>query len=210
MTTFSIKEAFTFGWTTFKKNPWFFAGVSLVLLVASMLINSLTSGRYGIEGIVGSIISLAFGVLVSIAYSRLALLAYTDPVKVTWKDLWAPEHILNMLGTTILQALIIGVGFILLIIPGIIAALLLSFVQLMVVDKSLNPIEAIKRSYHLAKGHLLQLFLFGLCAILLNIIGLIALVIGLAVTIPVTLLSFVYVYHKLNSLEGAELGTTVG
>ncbi|MEN9390670.1 MAG: hypothetical protein RLZZ283_770 [Candidatus Parcubacteria bacterium] len=210
MTTFSIKEAFTFGWTTFKKNPWFFAGATFALMIASMVINGLTGGRYGVEGIVGSLISLAFGVLVSIAYSRLALISYTDPMKPKWQDLWAPEHILHMLGTTLLQGIIIGVGFVLLIIPGIIAALLLSFVQLLVVDKSMNPIEAIKKSYALAKGHMLQLFLFGLCAILLNAVGLIALVIGLVVTIPVTLLSFVYVYHKVSSLEGAELGAPVG
>ena len=209
MTTFSIKEAYTFGWETFKKNPWFFVGATFALLAASMIINSLTGGRYGVEGIIGTLISLAFGVLVSIAYARLALISYADPMKVRWQDLWAPEHILNMLGTTILQGIIVGVGFILLIIPGVIAALLLSFVQLMVVDKSLSPILAIKKSYHLAKGHLLQLFLFGLCAILLNAVGLVALVIGLTVSIPVTLLSFVYVYHKLSSLEGAALGTTV-
>jgi uncharacterized membrane protein len=107
-----------------------------------------------------------------------------------------------MFGATLLQGIIIVVGFILIIVPGIIAALMLCFTQLLVVDRKLGPLEALKESYHMTKGHLLQLFLFMLSLILLNIVGAILLLVGLLVTVPITLLAIAHVYMKIHSLQG--------
>ncbi len=200
--TFSITETFSFGWESFKKNPWFFVGVTFVLLVFSMIVNALTSGSGGLAGLIGFVISLAASTVVTIAYARLALLAEANPLGIDWNQLWAPEHFWRVLGGMVLQGVIVLIGLVLLIIPGIIASLLLMFTQLMIIDRSLGPVDAIKESYHLAKKHLFQLFLFALCITLLNLVGLILVGVGLLVTLPISLIAVAHVYRKLAALNG--------
>lgn len=196
----SVKESLTFGWEAFKKDPWFFVGVTAALTIFSMVVNALTSGGYGLGALLGLFISFLASTVITIAYARLALSTAAGP-HVGWEGLWAPEYFLNMLGATILQSIIVLVGFVLLIIPGIIASLLLSMTQLSVVDKKLNPIEALKESYRLTRPHLWPLFVFMLALIVLNLIGLIALVIGLLVTLPVSLIAVAHVYRKLAAAQ---------
>lgn len=198
-TPFSIKEAIRFGWTEFKKDPWFFIGVTFALSAFSIVVNTLTGGGHGVGAFFGFMISFLASTIVTIAYARMALSTIAG-THVQWEGLWAPQHYFSMLGASILQSVIILIGFVLLIIPGIIAALLLSFTQLSLVDKNLSSINALKESYRLARPHLWKLFLFMLSLALLNILGLIALVIGLLVTIPVSLISVAYVYKKLSGM----------
>ena len=204
MTTFSIKEIFSQGWATFKKNTWFFVGATFALSVFSMIVNALTGNGSGFMGLIGFLISLAASTVVTIAYTRMALAA-TANEPLQWDSLWAPEHFWYMLGTTILQGIIIVIGLVLLIIPGIVAALMLSMSQLTVVNKKLAPIAAIKESYRLTKGHLFQLFLFMVCVVLLNILGAIALLVGLLVTVPMTVIMVALIYRKLMALQGAPI-----
>lgn len=199
-TPFTIKEAVHFGWNAFKKDPWFFIGVTAVLMAFSMVVNGLTGGGHGFGAFLGFLISLLASTVVAVAYTRLALSTVAG-AHVGWDGLWAPQFYFSMLGTTILQSALVLVGFILLIIPGIIASLLLSLSQLSVVDKNLSPVDAIKESYRLTRPHLWQMFLFVLTLMVLNILGLIALVVGLLVTIPVSLLAFAYVYKKLSDVQ---------
>lgn len=206
MTTFSIKEIFTQGWNLFKEKPWTYIGITLTLTVFSMVVNALTGDGKGLIAIIGFLIGLAASTVVSIAYSRMAL-SVTAREDMSWDKLWAPEHFWNMLGTTILQGIVILVGLVLLIIPGIYAALVLSMSQLVVVDKKLAPVAALKESYRLTKGHVWQLLFFMLAILVLNIVGVLALFVGLFVTIPITIIAVACVYRKLMSLQGMPLTT---
>lgn len=206
---FTIKEALTFGWETFKKDPWFFVGATIGLSVFSLVIEALTSDGRGLWSLIGFLISLVASAVITIAYARLALSA-ADGAHVDWHGLWAPEHFLNMLGAIVIQSVIIIVGFVLLIVPGIIASLLLAFTQLALVDKKLTPIEALKESYRLTKGHLWDLFLFAIVLLLINLAGLIALVVGLLVTVPVTLIAVAYVYKKFKLAQEPTVVIPVG
>jgi uncharacterized membrane protein len=86
-----------------------------------------------------------------------------------------------------------------LIIPGIILSMGLAFVPYLVVDRGLGPIEAIKESWRITKGHKWQLLLLFLALLGLNLLGLVALLIGIFVTVPITMLAFAHAYRTLNS-----------
>ncbi|MCB6575032.1 hypothetical protein LI165_13470, partial [Phascolarctobacterium faecium] len=75
---------------------------------------------------------------------------------------------------------------VLVIVPGIIAATMLLFVKFVVVDRKMSPIDAMKESARITKGHRVTLFLFVLAIAVINIIGAILLVVPLLVTIPVS------------------------
>lgn len=196
-----------FGWDTFKKDPWFFVGATLILSIFSIVVNWLTGADEVVFSPIGFVIGFLASTVVTIAYARMALSA-NEGQHVSWEGLWAPEHFWRMLGATILQTVIIVIGFILLIIPGIIASLMLCFTQLLVVDRKMGPVEAIKESYEITKGQLFRLFLFMIAICLLNFVGLIALVVGLLVTVPVSLIAIAHVYKKLSALKSVPIVTS--
>jgi uncharacterized membrane protein len=60
----------------------------------------------------------------------------------------------------------------------------------------------LKESWRITNGNKWQLFLFGLVLIGLNLVGLLALVVGLLVTAPITWLAATHAYRTLASQAG--------
>ena len=98
---------------------------------------------------------------------------------------------------SILYGLIVVVGLILLIIPGIIWAIKFQFFDYLIVDKGLGPIDALEKSSDITRGVKWDLFAFGILLAIINILGFLCLVVGLFVTIPVTLVAMAFVYREL-------------
>ena len=73
---------------------------------------------------------------------------------------------------------ICGIGFVLLIVPGIIFACRLSFVPYLVMDKGLDPVAAIEKSWFMTRGHGWRIFGMYLLSILLFIVGFMLFIVG--------------------------------
>jgi uncharacterized membrane protein len=208
MTSFSKKEALRFGWTTFKSKPWIFIGAAAILMVVSIIISKLSDGRdmmSGIIGIVGTIVQwwLYLGLM------RMALRTYAGGVPSinqlfgeSWKTL------LQYAILAIVSGVLVGIGLILLIVPGIIVATMVSLAPLLLLERGMNAIPALKESRRLTEGHRMNIFLFMLILIVLNIIGALALWVGLLVTVPISMLAFVYVYKQVEKGVAVESATT--
>ena len=116
----------------------------------------------------------------------------------------APATVLKYLAASILLAIVVGVGLLLLIVPGIILGLMFMFTTFIVIDRGRGPIEAMRQP-PFTRGFKWQLLGLGLLLALINLGGLLALGVGLLVTVPVTLLAFAYAYRVLSSRAGATL-----
>ena len=66
-----------------------------------------------------------------------------------------------------------------------------------IVDKDAGIMDSIKMSWKLTKGGAINLFLLGLIFFVINFIGAI-LVVGLAVTFPLTFLASALLYRKFQ------------
>jgi uncharacterized membrane protein len=99
----------------------------------------------------------------------------------------------------IIYSLIVGVGLILLIAPGIIWGIQFQFFSYFIIDKGLGPIEALKKSSEITKGVKWDLFLFDLLLGLINVLGVLAFLIGLLVTFSIAMIAKAFVYRKLLS-----------
>ncbi len=86
------------------------------------------------------------------------------------------------LAAAIVTGIIVGIGFILLIIPGIYLLIRLTLAVPSVVLENRGPIEGIKRSWDLTKGNWWNIF------VVLLVVGIVVLVIQTAVTIFSTVL----------------------
>lgn len=78
-------------------------------------------------------------------------------------------------------------------------AIRLMFSFFALVDKQSGVTESLGYSWRITKGNVLRLVLFAITTTIINAIGQ-ALIIGHLITLPITLLAFVYVYR---SLQGA-------
>jgi uncharacterized membrane protein len=126
-------------------------------------------------------------------------LRFVDDERGELVDLFAKiPLIIPYLIASIVVAVIVMVGFILLIIPGIYLALRLQFFGWAIVDKDLGPFAAIQESWEMTQGSAWNLFLLWWLLLFVNVAGMLALGIGLLVTSPLTLVAMAYVYRKLE------------
>ena len=77
-----------------------------------------------------------------------------------FKDL---NHLLKLIGVTLLSAIIVAVGFVLFIIPGIIFSMMLCQASFIMMDNpEIGVFDALKRSKAMMKGYKMDLFVFYL------------------------------------------------
>ena len=106
--------------------------------------------------------------------------------------------LLPIMGAAILMGIIVGFGFILLIVPGIILGLGLSMTFYCVVDRNEGPIEAMKTSWEITKGFRADIFLFWLLSLFLVLGGLLAFCVGVFVAIPVIQVGWAFAYVSIS------------
>ncbi|MCL4456392.1 MAG: pilus assembly protein PilP [Nitrospirae bacterium] len=97
-----------------------------------------------------------------------------------------------------------AVSGILKVVPAIAGTVLAIFLSLTfffspyaVVDKGFGPLNALRVSYLITKGAKLRLFLFLLLILAVNFVGALLLVVGLLITIPLTMVAFAHIYRGL-------------
>lgn len=199
-TSFSKSEAIKIGYNITKKNFLFILGVFVVLIlvysIPSVLQNTLQQ-ESGLLAVV-TIFVWILNMIVNMGIINISL-KFVDGKKPDIMDLFYRKSLLHFIIVSLVTALIIAVGFVLLIIPGIYLAIRLQFSTYLVVDKGMTFVDAIKKSWKMTEGQVWNLFLFTLLLILLNIAGALLILIGLFVTVPTSGIAAAYVYRKLSS-----------
>ncbi len=192
-----------FGWDTFKKRPWFFVGVNLFLTVISVISAQIaaaaTTPEWNLSGIALTLLDfLVVQVLVLMGTTSLFLKAHDNVEGTMFGDAWAPQKYWKFLGAYVLTFIIIVGGLVLLIIPGIILSMVLYFTIFLVIDRGMGPLQALSESARITKGHRWELFLFTLALVLVNILGFLAIFVGLLVSVPVSWFAMMHAYRTLE------------
>jgi uncharacterized membrane protein len=97
----------------------------------------------------------------------------------------------------IVRAILVGLGFLLLIVPGVILALMWAFTFPVLAETRLGFWEAMHRSAVLTEGYRWRLFLLALACFLVLILGLVAFCVGIFVAVPVCMTAFALAYRWL-------------
>jgi len=150
-----------------------------------------------------SVLVFAYSVLITnpVSYGvSFANLKAARGDKLIIKDMFeAFRNYWNAVLASLLVGIIVVIGFILLIVPGIIFACKLAFTPYLVVDRKMEVIEAVKESWRMTNGHAWKVFLIGLLAIPINIAGLICFGVGVIITGMWTNLALASLYHAVDS-----------
>jgi uncharacterized membrane protein len=214
MTTgkFSMGEAIDFGWNTTKSNLIFFIGlmivVGLILFIPGFISRLVKPNAPDLSYII-NIASLVFQAIIQMGLIKIALI-FCDKDKAEFSDLFSCFSLLSKyLFSSLLYGLIVTIGTVLLIIPGVVWAIKFQFFSYLVIDKGSGPIEAFKKSSVITDGAKWDLFVFGLLLGTINLLGALAFLIGLFITIPTTILALAFVFRKLLSqIEHAQTEIT--
>ena len=199
---FSKGEAINFGWSISKKNVLFFISLFVAIAAIYVVVGLFQIGlsKSAIALFVLSLIRVVIGVVISMGTIKIAL-EFVDKKNPKISDLFYTKSILNYFLVSLIRGIIVFIGFILLVIPGIIFSIKLQFVTYLVVDKKLGALQALSKSWEMTKGVKWNLFLFWLALLGINILGFLFLIIGLVITIPLSMVATAYVYRKLLASE---------
>lgn len=199
--SFTIGEALHAGWETTKKNLGFLLLVFIIVFIISIFTGVVQQQvKDSVElslaiRLVNYIVQLFVGI--GLASISLKLI---DGKKASFEDLYSHYNlVLNYAVASILYGLIVLGGYILLIVPGIVWTIKYQFYSYFVVDKGMGPLEAIKASGRVTQGHKMHLFGFSWVALGVMLLGLIAVLVGLLVAVPVVMLATTYIYRKLSA-----------
>lgn len=198
--SFSKKAAVLFGWEKFKENIFLLLGVFLIIGVVSFIFEAtdkleLSAFALFIIGLAGFVVQT----VLEMGATRIVLNIHAGREAGFGDLVGETSQLLNFILAEILALIAVVVGMVLLVVPGIIVAVGFFFVPYIIIDKKLGPIEALKDSWRLTKGHKLNLFFFGLLLVLLNVLGALAFAVGLLVTLPISFLATVYAYKWLDT-----------
>jgi uncharacterized membrane protein len=92
-------------------------------------------------------------------------------------------------------------GFLCLIIPGLVIAAMFTFTFLFIVDKKMDYGAAMRASRDVVKQDYLGYTIFVIALIALNFVGFLCLVVGLLVTIPISMAAIAVAYQDVVGFE---------
>jgi hypothetical protein len=111
----------------------------------------------------------------------------------------------NFFIAALVASLLIGLftfcDALLLIIPGLVIAAMYKFTYLFIVDKRMDFWPAMQASHAVVKNDYLGFTLFLVLAFLVNVLGFLCLIVGLLVTLPVTVAAITIAYQEVMGFE---------
>jgi uncharacterized membrane protein len=92
----------------------------------------------------------------------------------------------------------VALGFLCLIVPGVVLALMFYLTYYLILDRQMPAWDAITTSSRMMRGHKLTVFGLWVLLALINLLGLLALGLGLLVTVPLSSCASAAVYRRIN------------
>ncbi len=166
-------------------------------------------GFFGVQ-LTTTVVTYLIEAYIAVGYWRLAIAAARGERPTLATFFSGGGRYLTMLLLMIVQGLGTFVGFIFFIVPGIILALGWLVSPALVADTELSAIGSLKTSWAISRGHKMNLFLFGLVLMLLNVAGALPCGLGLLVTAPMSAVALAIVYTRMSgrTTQSSAAGTT--
>jgi hypothetical protein len=197
----SVNNSFGNGWDVMKRN---FLILLLTVLVVSIVTGPTGStfkwnmGHHdhwnwpvdgvgilalGMVAVVLGLFALAYGLLIVPVFKYGGKMMFLQAVRQIRPDFnmliqGFRKNYLGIVLANLLTIALVMLGFIMLIIPGIIVACRLSFVGFLVMDKNLDPITAVEESWRMTRGYGWTIFGMAILSFFIFIAGLCLLFVG--------------------------------
>lgn len=210
---FDIGDAFGWALNKFGKNAVelivpLLGYVLLVAAVAGIWALAIVglSGNDTSEGLTGTqFVILVLGYVAALTAAMFVQAAYlsgcldiADGRPVTIGSFFQPRNFAAALVTAVLLGLLVAVGSMLFVIPGLIIAFLAQFAVAFVIDRGLAPVDAFKASFATCRANVGGALLSWLVQVVVLLAGQMLCGVGLLVAFPVAVLIQTYTYRRLS------------
>lgn len=131
-----------------------------------------------------------------------ASLILSKEKKVTWSDVWEIwPKLFNYLMGSIIYGLMVLIGFLFFILPGIFLIIKFDFISWLIIDQNMNFVEAIKKAWSITEKGWWDLFWQEVLFLFINHLGFLFLGVGLIFTLPATSIGRAYAYREFLKNE---------
>ncbi|MEP7162815.1 MAG: DUF975 family protein [Candidatus Moraniibacteriota bacterium] len=201
----SIKGALGFGWASFKTHWKFLLLALLFIYFLGGASNYLQKGFFKDIEPTASLIGAGMSIFLAWIYfnAMRTLLMIVDGKTPTLNELFVwDKSFITYLITSVIYGIVVVVGFVLLVVPGIYFTLRYGMYTYVIVDKKLGPFEALRESARLTDGVKWQLLGLALASFGVMLLGLMAFLVGWFVALPVIAVAYAFVYRSLVNQSG--------
>ncbi|TLU88429.1 MAG: hypothetical protein FDX30_02575 [Chlorobium sp.] len=183
-------------WNMFKEHVGEFVGFTLIIFVASAL-----SSRMNFAG------SIVISAAASSFYAGYAIAAFRiltgQPFE--FADFFKGfNYFLPLFLAGLAMGFLVLTGLALLVIPGIYLAVCYMFTTFLIIDYRMEFWQAMETSRKIITKHWFAFFGFTFVLFLVNLLGVLALGIGILVSIPVTACASAIAYKEIMGLHSAD------
>jgi len=212
---FSAPEAIAWGWRKFSENVGavilaMLAGLAVMIAVGLVgtLLGGGFSARSPMQGplqfqsagpgqLLAQLLQSAVSTIL-IGVAAKAALEVTEGKPFDFFGAFSKVNLVQLVIAAVLVSIATIIGFILLIIPGLIVMFLTYLTTYAVVDDDKSAIDGIKHSVKLTSDNIGNALVLALLNFLVVVAGFFALCVGLVVAIPVTVFATAYAYRAFN------------
>lgn len=204
---FVATDAVAYGWNAFKNNAGPLVVISLVILVVSAISSSLqTSARdHFFTSTALSLVGALVSMILTMGLIRAALMI-VDGRTPSVNDIFRTDDLGVYIVAAILSWLITIVGFILCILPGLIAAFLLSLFGYAIIDHYESgarvalptAVGSLRTSYEIVSRNVGSFIVLLLLLFVVNLVGLALCGLGVLVSMPVSAVAMAYAWRQFT------------
>ena len=205
------KTVILFALEVYAKRPWLFSGAAALIFLAyiasgfiSALSGALVCGFDAKSCWVSGIVEFFIAILIHMGLVAACLAAHDSPETFRLSSLWHPRSFWKFLATTILVTVFSAIGYLLLVVPGVVVTVFCIFAGFIVIDRGLGPIDAVGESVRIVRGYFWPLLVLCILLVVLIFLGTWALGLGLLVAGPVAGIALAHVYRFLSSEEAEQ------
>lgn len=197
-----LKALFSYALEIFKRYPSFIFGVSFTYFALGLLpqvyIYFFSPEDPTTQSTIVHIVALLVRVVLLLGFTKI-MFYLIDGRTVSVSDLINNGRILlSYISAWFLFSIAVMIGSFFFIIPGIYLAIRLQFYPYYIIEYDIPFWEALQKSWYLSEGHFFDLFVFGVCFVVLNFIGAFLLGIGMIFTYPITMMAQAVVFRSLE------------
>lgn len=184
------------GWEMFKGNIGEFIGFTLICFAASLVSSKM--GGFG---------SLLFSAVAATLYAGYAIAAFRIMTgqELQFSDFFKGfNYFLPLFLAGLASGILVAVGLVMLILPGIYLAIGYMLATFLVIDHGMEFWQAMETSRKIITKNWFAFFVFAVVLFLVNVLGALALGVGLLVSAPVTACATAIAYKEIVGLHSAE------
>lgn len=206
---FTLSNAFTLAWNKTKSQFWILSGLLIGYYFLIFLLNSFSFLFFAKQStsngpLISNFIYLLLSGIFSLGYLKIVFQVLDQEEPLFSMFFQNASKIITYIIASFFLAIIVIAGMCLFVLPGLYLAIRLQFFLEFIVDENAGAIESLRKSWEITKDQAFPLALLNIAMLLTLSLGIILLIIGVFVAIPVICLAHAYVFRLLNRAQTSE------